>query len=193
MGLFTPGAIIHGVKKQGFFPLSLCDKTGRPIRFELRSHDRAAAVAQKGESGGAVSKTSVNKHRRRVFWEREEDAFFLSLISENRFILACPLYMRSFLIILHWMWSKVHCPFSSTCASVMSKAYAFFVFFLFVILSYQNACYGCENAENRTWYEFFSDRRKFQRQCVNVIGTTWGCIYFLTCKNFGQEFQCQRP
>ncbi len=25
----------------------------------------AAAVAQKGENGGAVSKTSVNKHRRR--------------------------------------------------------------------------------------------------------------------------------
>ncbi len=27
--------------------------------------------------------------------------------------------------------------------------------FVFVILSYQNACYGCENAENRTWSEFF--------------------------------------
>lgn len=32
----------------------------------------AAAVAQKDESGGAVSKTSVNKHRRRVFQERRE-------------------------------------------------------------------------------------------------------------------------
>ncbi len=28
-------------------------------------------------------------------------------------------------------------------------------FFVFVILSYQNACYGCENAENRTWSGFF--------------------------------------
>ncbi len=26
---------------------------------------------------------------------------------------------------------------------------------VFVILSYQNACYGCENAENWTWSEFF--------------------------------------
>ncbi len=30
------------------------------------------AVAQKGENGGAVSKTSVNKHRRRVSRMREE-------------------------------------------------------------------------------------------------------------------------
>ncbi len=29
--------------------------------------------------------------------------------------------------------------------------YAFFGFFIFVILSYQNACYRCENAENRNW------------------------------------------
>ncbi len=27
--------------------------------------------------------------------------------------------------------------------------------------------------------------RKFRRQCANVIDTTWGHIYFLTCKNFG--------
>ncbi len=32
----------------------------------------AAAVAQKGRSSGAVSKTSINKHRRRIFWERRE-------------------------------------------------------------------------------------------------------------------------
>ncbi len=27
-------------------------------------------------------------------------------------------------------------------------------------------------------------RTKVLRQCVNVIDTTWGCIYFLTCENF---------
>ncbi len=27
--------------------------------------------------------------------------------------------------------------------------------------------------------------RKFRRQCANVIDTTWGHIYFLTCKNVG--------
>ncbi len=30
---------------------------------------------------------------------------------------------------------------------------------------------------------------KFQRQCVNVIDTTWGRIYFFTCENFGRKFQ----
>ncbi len=32
---------------------------------------------------------------------------------------------------------------------------------------------------------FFYDGRKFRRKCVNVIDTTWGLIYFLTCENFG--------
>ncbi len=67
----------------------------------------------------------------------------------------------------------------------------FSVFFIFLILSYQNACNGCENAENRTWSEFFFDRRKFRRQCANVIDTTWGRIYFLTCENF--RLSVQRP
>ncbi len=41
---------------------------------------------------------------------------------------------------------------------------AFFSFFVFLILSYQNACYGCENAENRTWgriHETFLRRNFF--------------------------------
>ncbi len=58
-------------------------------------------------------------------------------------------------------------------------------FSIFVILSYQNACYGCENAE--TWSKFFYDWRKFRRQCVNMIDTTWGRIYFSTCENFGRK------
>ncbi len=34
------------------------------------------------------------------------------------------------------------------------------------------------------------DRWKIRRQCVNVIGTTRGRIYFLFCnENFGREFQ----
>ncbi len=49
----------------------------------------AAAVAQKGENGGAVSKTSVNKHRRRV--SRKE--FLLSLVFENGFILTCSSHL----------------------------------------------------------------------------------------------------
>ncbi len=46
-----------------------------------------------------------------------------------------------------------------------------------------------KNAENRTRSEFFYDGRKFQRQCVNVTDTTWGRIYFSTCKNFGLSVQ----
>ncbi len=36
---------------------------------------------------------------------------------------------------------------------------------------------------------FFYDGRKFWRQYVNVIETTWGRIYFLTCENFGHSVQ----
>ncbi len=42
-----------------------------------------------------------------------------------------------------------------------------------------NACYGCENAENRTLSEFFHDRRKFRRQCVNVIQKVVFIFYVL--------------
>ncbi len=71
----------------------------------------AAAVAQKAESGGTVSKTSVNKQRRREQYsgrEKRMDAeFFLSLLSENRFILT---FLISFLLILHWIiWSFFPC------------------------------------------------------------------------------------
>ncbi len=37
--------------------------------------------------------------------------------------------------------------------------------------------------------DFFYDARKFRRQCVNVIDTTWGRIYFLMCENFGLSVQ----
>ncbi len=35
----------------------------------------------------------------------------------------------------------------------------------------------------------FFDGRKFRRQCANVIDTTWGRIYFLTCENVGRKFR----
>ncbi len=35
---------------------------------------------------------------------------------------------------------------------------------------------------------FFYDEWKFLRQCVNVIDTIWGRIYFLTCGNFGLQW-----
>ncbi len=38
---------------------------------------------------------------------------------------------------------------------------------------------------------FFYDGRKFRRQCVNVIDTMWGRIYFPTCENFRRKIQTQ--
>ncbi len=58
----------------------------------------------------------------------------------------------------------------------------FFRVFIFLIISHQNACYRCENAENRTWSEFFLWQTKVSE--VNVIDTTWGRINFSTCENF---------
>ncbi len=46
-----------------------------------------------------------------------------------------------------------------------------------------------EKKKNQTRSEFFYDRRKFQRQCVNVIDITWGCIYLSTCEHFGLGVQ----
>ncbi len=37
--------------------------------------------------------------------------------------------------------------------------------------------------------QIFFDGRKFRRQCANVIDTTWGRIYFLTCENFRLSVQ----
>ncbi len=74
MELFTPGAIIRGAKKQRFFFSSCVDffpcrstmKWAVQSDLSLDHMPGAAAVVQKGASGGAVSKTSINKHRRRV-------------------------------------------------------------------------------------------------------------------------------
>lgn len=80
MGQFTQGVIIRGYEKARiFFPVPCGfyyyfyffhpSKMKRAIQSDLSlDHlSRAAAVAQKGDSGGAVSKTNVNK-RRRVSW-----------------------------------------------------------------------------------------------------------------------------
>ncbi len=55
----------------------------------------------------------------------------------------------------------------------------------------QNACYRCEKCRKSNPSEFFYDGQKFRQQCVNVIDTTWGHIYFSTCESFGRTFQTQ--
>ncbi len=51
--------------------------------------------------------------------------------------------------------------FQGHCTPSPKFSRAFFRFFVFLILSYQNACYGCENAENRNWSYFFMTNESF--------------------------------
>lgn len=60
-----------------------------------------------------------------------------------------------FFFFLHFICTR-H-PFLSKCLWQMRKCRFFFCFILI----------------------FFYDKRKFWRQCENVIDTTWGCIYFV--------------
>ncbi len=73
-----------------FFPRRSTKK--RAVQSDLSSDHvpGAAAVAQKGENGGAVSKTSVN-NTEEEYSEREESGcrVLVSLVSERRFILTC--------------------------------------------------------------------------------------------------------
>ncbi len=101
------------------------------------------------------------------------------------YFLTCEKFGRKFLTQFNFYSIK-----SAFLRSLHTESKMFVcVIFIFVILSYQNACYGCENAENRTWSEFFYDGRKFCRKCVNVIDTTWGHTYIWMCENFGLRMQ----
>ncbi len=44
---------------------------------------------------------------------------------------------------------------------------------IFLVVSYQNACNGCENAENRTWSKKCYDERKFQTLCALQWPLVW--------------------
>ncbi len=70
---------------------------------------------------------------------------------------------------LHLCDTKGHCTLSP------KFSHSFFRFFVFPILSYQNACNGYENAENLF---FFFDGRKFRRQCANVIDNVRSYLFF---------------
>ncbi len=68
----------------------------QPVQSDLSlDHVRgAAAVAQKGESGGAVLKTNKQTPKKSIPSDSEmgfrvDVEFLLSLVSENRFILTC--------------------------------------------------------------------------------------------------------
>ncbi len=65
---------------------------------------------------------------------------------------------------------------------------AVFHFFVFPIPSYQNGMQRMRKRRKFNLIWFFFDAWKFRSQCANVIDTTWGRIWFLTCKNFGRKF-----
>ncbi len=107
----------------------------------------------------------VNQHSWEAWWQWKHFTFPCA----NHISEACQ-------EVSGWKFdSKVHCTLS------LKFSHAFFSFFVFLILSHQNACYVCENAENWTWYECFYDGRKFHRQYVIMIDPMW--VLFFICKN----------
>ncbi len=81
------------------------------------------------------------------------------------------IYLYYWFFLSFWDNSSGHCTLISE---------IFTCLFRLPIPSYQNACAGCENAENRTWFEFFLTSEIFGGSVQ-----TRGHIFFLTCKNFG--------
>ncbi len=111
-------------------------------------------------------------------WQLSLYVFFSTLMS---FQTCVYLYMCDFLT------SNIegHCTLSP------KFSHAIFNFFHIPIPSYQNACYGCENAENLTW-----DKKNLTVKSFGSSVQTWltiltGHIYFFTCKKIGQKFRTQ--
>ncbi len=68
------------------------------------------------------------------------------------------------------------------CTLCQSFSYVFpFLSFFFFFVSYENPCYRCENAENRTWYDFFMRNKSFRG---NVHGQMQGHICFFNVQKF---------
>ncbi len=86
------------------------------------------------------------------------------------------------MIGLHGAWTKVLAQW------VQSFRMHFFVF---VILSYQNACYRWENAENWTWLEFCLWRTKVSEAVCKHDWHNVRSYIFFTWKHFWWEFLTQ--
>ncbi len=80
----------------------------------------------------------INKH---TLQKNQHTALCIIHVCYKRFKMSCRLKA-----IAHW---------------VQNFLMLFFSFFVFPILSYQNACNWCENAENGTWSEFFLTDKSF--------------------------------
>lgn len=95
------------------------------------------------------------------------------------------------------MWLQLYglCTFRTFKVWVLNFRMRFFVFIVVMNLNLahwvKKLATNAKNTDNRTWSKFFYYGRKFWRQYVDVIDTTCGRIYFLTCKNF--RLSVQRP
>ncbi len=87
------------------------------------------------------------------------------------------------------LFSKiVECSFKGHCTLSPKFSHAFFRIphpFLSKCMQRMRKC------RKSNLIRIFFDDWKFRRQCANVIDTTWGRIYFLTCEHFGRKFRTQ--
>ncbi len=122
-----------------------------------------------------------------VQWLCREEGEFHLLIKElwdypECFKVYIYIYIPS-LCILHFVCHTVLCaarPSGSTC----QWSFWILAFTCTVALNWQNtsqnACYRCEKHRKLNPIQIFLCQ--FRRQCVNVIDTMWGRIYFLMCE-----------
>ncbi len=117
-------------------------------------------------------------------WNIFRDTLFCKNLTSTKNLFISALYFFSVFLMLFflslwnsWMYYLGHC----TTSPKFSPAF----FFVFPILSYQHACYRCENAENRTCSEFFMTDKSFGGSVCKHDWHTWARIYHLTCENFG--------
>ncbi len=142
--------------------------------------------------------------QRKIFWRMRETEYFFSYYGSQwcpktawlqTFFKISSFVFRTNTFIQVWnylreskWWQKFHFWWWTVSLRSLHTESEIFMRF-FITLSYQNACYGCENAaENRISSQFFYDGWRFQRQCGNVIDTNVRS-YCLTCKNFRWEFR----
>ncbi len=81
-----------------------------------------------------------------------------SCLLDRNYIDSCETKINSnkYWFILRWKCESNCCEWRTTLTDslVIRSLHTESNIFVFVILSYQNACYGWENAENRTWSEY---------------------------------------
>ncbi len=153
---------------------SVCLSTGKKFVGDLLNDGKIRWV----ETGQILTLQALGQHTASVWWPGQEVWLWLGLGA---------LPGTETLVQFKTTWLHKYQPSADMVSNggkmtsgpcTLTLNFYLFNFFLFINLSYQNACYGCENAENRTWSKkCFNDGWKFRRQCVNVSDITWNLIF----------------